>query len=89
MNDVKSDLRNLLERVRWEVMALLARTKQLDLETLYRRVREGLGEDTDIAVAGVVSALLRAHVIEMQPLTPNDPSAGMFVSMADPASAAI
>ena len=26
--------------------------------------------------------------IEMEPLTPNDPSAGMFVSMADPASSA-
>ena len=84
MNDLKPELRNLFEQVRCEVMALLAKTKQLDLDTLYKRVREGLGEDTDMAVAGVVSALLRAHVICMEPLFANDPNAGMYVSMAEP-----
>lgn len=81
MNDAKPDSRTMLERVRWEVMALLARTPRLHLDTVYRKVREVIGEDTDMAVAGVISTLLRAHVIAMEPLFPHDPNAGMAVSL--------
>lgn len=81
MDETLKDLRTTLERVRWEVMALLARTPQLDLTTLYSRVREGLGEDTDMAVARVISALLRAHVISVEPLAAHDPDAGMSVAL--------
>lgn len=81
MSDKLTDLRTTLERVRWEVMALLARTPKLDLPTLYSRVREGLGEDTDMAVARVISALLRAHVISLEPLAAHDPEAGMSVAL--------
>jgi hypothetical protein len=87
MSESTSDLRTTLERVRWEVMALLSRTPSLELRTLYRRVREVLGEDTDMAVARVISALLRAHVICMEPLQATDPNAGWLVSITDPAAA--
>lgn len=81
MNSTISDLRTKLERVRWEVMALLAKTPKLDLTTLYARVREVSGEDTDMFVARVISALLRANVISLEPLAAHDPDAGMSVAL--------
>lgn len=77
------ELHALLERVRWEVVSLLAKTPRLDLPTLYRRVSEALGEDTDMAVASVISLLLRAHVIVLEPLSYDDPTAGMEVMLSD------
>lgn len=84
-----TDARAALERVRLEVMSLLAKTPALELDTLYGRVREALGWDTDMAVAAVVSLLCRARVIIMEPLAYGDPSAGMKVSVADPDDAAL
>jgi hypothetical protein len=77
------ELHALLERVRWEVVSLLAKTPRLDLPTLYKQVSEALGEDTDMAVASVISLLLRAHKIVLEPLSYDDPTAGMQVMVAD------
>lgn len=84
----QTDLRASLERVRLEVVSLLSRTP-LELEQLYHRVREALGWDTDMAVAAVISLLYRARVIIMEPLSYDDPTRGMRVSMADPEDAAL
>lgn len=73
------DIRAMLERVRWEVMALLAASPKLTLADLYARVRETFGEDTDMVVARVISTLLRAHKIAMEPAS--DPDAGMSVAL--------
>ena len=83
------DERPTLERVRWEVMSLLARTPKLELETLYQRIRDALGEDTEILVAKAVSLLLRAGVIALEPIQFADPDSGMFVELCDPSSAAV
>ena len=80
MNETISNVRATLERVRCQVMALLAKTPRLDVQTLYGRVREALGQDTDMEVARVISTLLRAHVISLEPLT-GDPDSGMCVEL--------
>lgn len=77
------ELHALLERVRWEIVSLLAKTPRLDLPTLYRRVHEALGVDTDMAVASAISYLLRAHVIALEPLNYDEPSGGMLVMLSD------
>jgi hypothetical protein len=87
MSIEQTDVRATLERVRLEVLSLLSRTP-LELEQLYHRVREALGWDTDMAVASVISLLCRARVIIMEPLSYDDPTAGMRVSMAGPEDAA-
>lgn len=81
MNENNLDLRATLERVRWEVIALLDKTKKLELDSLYARIRETLGEDTDMLVACVISTLLRAHKIALEPLSAADPEGGMAVAL--------
>ena len=85
----QTDMRATLERVRLEVLSLLAKSRALTLDKLYQSVREALGWDTDMAVAAVVSLLCRARVIIMEPLQYGDPSAGMQVSILDPDDAAL
>lgn len=81
MKEANLDIRNMLERVYWEVTALLAKTNKLELTSLYARVREGLGEDTDMVVAAVISTLLRAHKIVLEPMSAADPEGGMSVAL--------
>lgn len=81
MNEANLDLRATLERVRWEVIALLDKTPHLELDNLYARVRETLGGDTDMLVASVISALLRAHKIALEPLSAADPEGAMAVAL--------
>ena len=78
-------IRHTLERVRGEVMALLDKAPKLAVSDLYARVRDVFGadvfgEDTDMLVARVISALLRAHKIALEP-SASDPDAGMSVAL--------
>lgn len=62
--------RDMTERVRLEVIGLLARTSEVDLGTIYRALIDQLGSEVVADIGTVISRLVREGAIEIDTRQP-------------------
>lgn len=69
---------DVTERVRLEVIGLLARTSEVDLGTIYRTLVDQLGREIVADIGTIISRLVREGAIEIDTrrLAPDGPHVG-------------